>query len=209
MSWNQNASASRPRRDQYGQLVKLLHVVVRDAWLGDTGPDESSSCADLVRVPRWLEQANWLTHFGNRHRAGNDDKTFRLKFQCVHSHQDTYLHRDNNGVDTHIKLLAGVVLVATWSQHDGDKEGLTDKDGAKAKVDWDALRRMPSGRLFVLRKGDVIVMPAGTYHYVYTIRTKVAIAGDFLSAIGWRRRVKSIERDGSWMSQGHPATAPL
>ena len=56
VSWNQNASASRPRRDQYGQLVKLLHVVVRDAWLGDTGPDESSSCADLVDLSweiRW------------------------------------------------------------------------------------------------------------------------------------------------------------
>ena len=45
---------------------------------------------------------------------------------------------------------------------------------------------MPSGRVFLLRKGDVLVMPSGTYHYVYTVRTKVAIAGDFISPIAHR-----------------------
>ena len=54
---------------------------------------------------------------------------------------------------------------------------------------------MPSGRVFLLRKGDVLVMPSGTYHYVYTVRTKVAIAGDFISPIGWERRVASVARD--------------
>ena len=35
----------------------------------------------------------------------------------------------------------------------------------------------------------------GTFHYVYTVRAKLAVAGDFLSAIGWERRVESVERD--------------
>ena len=36
---------------------------------------------------------------------------------------------------------------------------------------------------------------AGTFHYVYTIRKKLAVAGDLLSAVGWRRRVASVEFD--------------
>ena len=103
----------------------------------------------------------------------------------------------------------GLSCVAAWSQADGDQFRLTDGGtgplawNASARswqpqpwpVDWEKLARMPSGRLFLLRKGDVIVMPSGTYHYVYTVRTKVAIAGDFISAIGWRQRVASVERD--------------
>ena len=70
---------------------------------------------------RWMKdtkEANWLDDtFG---------ETFMLKFQLAHVHQTTYPHRDNNGTDTHIKLLCGMVLAATWSQADGDADGLTD-----------------------------------------------------------------------------------
>jgi hypothetical protein len=127
------------------------------------------------------KEANWLDDtFG---------ETVMLKFQLAHVHQTTYPHRDNNGTDTHIKLLCGMVLAATWSQADGDAHGLTDaveieklKDTCDL-VDWERLSQMPSGRVFLLRKGDdVLVMPSGTYHYVYTVRTKVAIAGDFTLA---------------------------
>ena len=82
-----------------------------------------------------------------------------------------------------------MVLVATWSQADGDAHGLTDAVEIEKLqdtcdlVDWERLSQMPSGRIFLLRKGDVLVMPSGTYHYVYTVRTKVAIAGDFISPI--------------------------
>ena len=38
-------------------------------------------------------------------------------------------------------------------------------------------------------------MPAGTYHYVYTVETKLVIAGDYVCALGWERRVASVERD--------------
>ena len=30
---------------------------------------------------------------------------------------------------------------------------------------------------------------------MYTIKTKVVVAGDFLNALGWLRRLKSVERD--------------
>ena len=172
MSWNQNASASR-HGDQYGQLVKLLHVVVRDAWLGDTGPDGSSSCADLVRVPRWLEQANWLTHFGNRHRAGNDDKTFRLKFQCVHSRRT----RTSTATTTASTPASNFWRASSWWPR-GRSTMATRKASPTrtGQARWtgtrsDACRAADSS---CCEEGDVIVMPAGTHHYVYTIRTKVA-----------------------------------
>ena len=52
---------------------------------------------------------------------------------------------------------------------------------------------MDSARLFTLRQGDVLVMPAGTYHYVYTVRRKLVVAGDFCNASGWRARVSAAE----------------
>ena len=58
-------------------------------------------------------------------------------------------------------------------------------------VDWQKLHAMPSGRLFGLSPGDVLVLPAGTFHYVYTVRKKLVVAGDFCSAWGWRARVAS------------------
>ena len=89
---------------------------------------------------------------------------------------------------------------------------------------------MPSARLFVLRQGDgapsvgaradtvaaaaltparrrrlvaVLVMPAGTYHYVYTITRKLVLAGDFLNASGWRTRIASIEAFGADRNHEH------
>lgn len=101
--------------------------------------------------------------------------TFEVKLQLVHTHQFTNYHRDNGGADTWMKILAGKVFVACWSQADGDKYQLTDDDdetrGYDAEkatwlVDWEKVRRMPSARLFLMEPGDVLVMPAGTYHYV-------------------------------------------
>ena len=62
-------------------------------------------------------------------------------------------------------------------------------------MDWEQLSHMGSSRLFLLRKGDAAFIPAGTYHYVFTVRTKIAIAVDFMSAVGWKRRIASVERD--------------
>ena len=36
------------------------------------------------------------------------------------------------------------------------------------------------------------VMPAGTFHYVYTVRRKLVVAGDFCNASGWRTRAASV-----------------
>ena len=34
---------------------------------------------------------------------------------------------------------------------------------------------------------------AGTFHYVYTVRQKLVVAGDFCNASGWRARVSAAE----------------
>ena len=67
--------------------------------------------------------------------------------------------------------------------------------GSSRTVEWGRLRAMPSARLFVMRKGDAVFLPAGTYHYVYTIKTKVAVAVDYLSAARWAAREASVARD--------------
>ena len=82
-----------------------------------------------------------------------------------------------------MKLLRGKVLVACWSQEDGEIHGRNETEQQRGRdadvcdkhrklveadgydtVDWERFRRMPSARLFVLEKGEVLVMPAGTYH---------------------------------------------
>ena len=162
---------------------KVLHWPVRS--------DEAIS--PLVEYPEWLQRNNWVDKF--------DDKTFDVMLQLVHSHAETGAHFDNNACDTWMKLLAGKVLVATWSLKDALQYGTeefcyhsqhTEYEPAKA-MDWDKLHEMPSGRLFWLRPGDVLVLPAGTFHYVYTVLKKLVVAGDFCNASGWRARVASAE----------------
>ena len=60
---------------------------------------------------------------------------------------------------------------------------------------WERFKKMDSARLFLMRGGDAFFMPAGTFHYVYTVHTKLVVAGDYLTAFGWRTRVQSMERD--------------
>lgn len=74
--------------------------------------------------------------------------------------------------------------------------GLGDSEGKEyLPMDWVKFKQMPSARLFLMRGGDALFMPAGTFHYVYTVRTKLVVAGDYMTACGWRARVKSVERD--------------
>jgi hypothetical protein len=168
----------------------------------------------MYTPPPWLAAANWLT--------GVKGATFQTKLQLVPAHQFTYYHRDNGGADTWMKLLHGKVLVACWSMADGeaygnwrtmhdksdghngwhwDKEGRrswpveAEEDVESPPPDWQIFRRMPSARLFVLSKGDVLVMPCSTYHYVYTVERKIVVAGDFLDGSCWERRKYSVARD--------------
>ena len=120
----------------------------------------------LVGYPAWLTGNNWVHRFDE----GRSDKTFDVMLQLVHSHDETGAHFDNNACDTWMKLLAGKVLVATWSLDDALAHGTaefcnhtqhdTEYEAAKA-MDWVKLREMPSGRLFWLSQGDVLVLPAG------------------------------------------------
>ena len=166
----------------------------------------------MYTPPSWLAAANWLT--------GIKGATFQTKLQLVPAHQFTHYHRDNGGGDTWMKLLHGKVLVACWSMADGEAYGTWrtmhdksdghngrhwDKEGRRSwpvddgvespPPDWRIFRRMPSARLFVLTKGDVLVMPCSTYHYVYTVERKIVVAGDFLDGSCWERRKYSLERD--------------
>ena len=116
--------------------------------------------------------------------------TFEIKLQLVYDMQDTGQHFDNTGCDTWMKILSGKVLVACWSFADARRHGA---DRFNEGIDWAKLHKMDSARLFTLRQGDVLVMPAGTYHYVYTVRRKLVVAGDFCNASGWRTRADSVE----------------
>jgi hypothetical protein len=111
---------------------------------------------NVAHSPTWLVEANWL---GEK----LDGATFETKLQLVHAHQSTPYHRDNGGADTWMKLLAGKVVVACWSQADGIAYGLESEEMDEAVLNWHRFRRMPSARLFVLTKGDVLVMPAGAH----------------------------------------------
>jgi len=158
---------------------KLLHWPIR----------LSPRIDQLLRLPEWLVDANWLKPLGY-------GDTFDTKLQLVPAHRCTIYHRDYGGKDTWMKLLLGKVLVACWSQADGARHGLDDNlPDSERSLDWERFRRMESARLFLLTKGDVLVMPAGTYHYVYTVQRKIVVAGDFLDGSCWERRLAVVARD--------------
>ena len=156
---------------------KLLHIEV-----ANKANSKFSALKDLVTVPKFFRECNYV---------GDKRGAF---IQMVHSQQHTHYHRDNNGTDTWMKLLAGEVLVACWSQEDGDTQNLHDEIKDQ-EMDWSKFKAMPSARLFQMRAGDGLFIPAGSYHYVYTIKTKIVIAGDFINSLGWERRGASVKRD--------------
>ena len=165
----------KKRTGGVNKLPKILH------W-----PLKQSPLQHLVTFPKWLNDANWLRDYPG-------GKTFEVKLQLVLDNQETSQHYDNTGCDTWMKLLAGKVLVATWSFQEAREYGMDDWDGP---IDWNKLHKMSSARLFYLRQGDVLVLPAGTYHYVYTAKRKLVVAGDFLNASGWRTRSESVSAYG-------------
>lgn len=166
----------------------------------------------MLQMPTWFEEANWIwerptSSDPSRPKLPNERQAF---LQLVHARQYTEGHVDNNGTDTIIKVLAGLVLTACWSQSlepcalgaDGrledrkiDGEGCDDGGGRVSVMDWKAFKSLPSARLFLVRKGDVVFLPAGTFHYVYTVETKVAVAVDFMNGLGWQRREAAVARD--------------
>lgn len=179
-SWLAQTDPTLPKRARPEVPDKLLHWAIAG----------SPRIHELLHLPTWLVEANWL---GEK----LDGATFETKLQLVHAHQATPYHRDNGGADTWMKLLAGKVVVACWSQADGIAYGLESEEMDEAVLNWHRFRRMPSARLFVLTKGDVLVMPAGTYHYVYTAERKIVVAGDFLNGSCWERRHAVRARDAA------------
>ena len=157
-----------PRRAK--ELDKLLHWPVSDSPLRE------------LKLPEFIDDTNWCR------AAPGKSSTFSTKLQLVHDNHHTGWHFDNGGCDTWMKLLQGKVFVATCSLNDAKAHGLEEFD---MPMKWSLLRQCGSARLFVMRKGDVLLMPAGTYHYVYTIKRKLVVAGDILNASGWRTRVQS------------------
>ena len=130
----------------------------------------SKRIQELLSLPVWLVEANWLCN--PRLGLGAQNET---KLQLVHDHGWTHAHRDNSACDTWMKLLTGQVLVACWSQADGIESGWSARlqsqreiEGEDPPPDWELFRRMPSARLFLMSKGDALVMPCGTYHCVCT-----------------------------------------
>ena len=113
-----------------------------------------------------------------------------------------------------MKPLVGKALVACWSMADGIAAGLCEDDSGgdanqqldgKWEMRWAPWAEMASARLFLLERGDVLLMPAGTYHYVYTIEAKLVLAGDFLNGAGWATRAASVARDHALSPQSAAA----
>ena len=73
----------------------------------------SPATSRQVELPKVLRDANWVNGF--------KDATYNIKLQLAFDYQDTALHFDNTGCDTWMKLLAGGVLVATWSLADAKR----------------------------------------------------------------------------------------
>jgi hypothetical protein len=208
-------------RNQAGAAAKKLpdqgksHKHTIDTWL-DVRADKllhwpikkSPRIERLLQLPRWLEEANLLNDPSLRCGA-----TFETKLQLVHGHEFTPFHRDNGLTDTWMKILVGKVLVACWSMSDGEAFDLHDQpredlsgrefywreeSGVPHSLippDWAKFRRMPSARLFLLTEGDVLTMPCGTFHYVYTVQRKIVVAGDFCDDSCFERRRANVERD--------------
>mmetsp|Transcript_20273 Transcript_20273/g.42830 ORF Transcript_20273/g.42830 Transcript_20273/m.42830 type:complete len:876 (-) Transcript_20273:488-3115(-) len=168
-----------PRKDI--QREKLLHIPVPNI----------AGLAPSVTAPSWLTEANWLSSLADK------DSTFKIKLQLAHAHTDTAPHRDNGGCDTWMRVLAGKVLVACWSHADALRHGVSEPevDEPTLDVDWQTVVTMKSARLFLLKPGQTLLMPAGTVHYVYTVEEKAVIAGDVLTICGWERRRQSCWRD--------------
>ena len=104
------------------ELPKILH------W-----PVEASPLASKVTLPEWLLDANWLSDLPG--------DTFKIKLQLVFDYQETGSHFDNTGADTWMKLLAGKVLVATWSFADAKLFGMAEFN---RDVDWSKFYQMRS-----------------------------------------------------------------
>ena len=74
---------------------------------------------ELFQPPEWLRQDNWVEVETTGRRG-----FFETMLQLVHAKDQTGSHFDNNACDTWMKLLAGQVLVATWSFEDAKEHGM-------------------------------------------------------------------------------------
>jgi hypothetical protein len=78
-------------------------------------------------------------------------------------------HRDNGGLDTFLKITDGAALVACWSLSDAikyNKLADTEDNYVMSIFFWLTFYRMPSARFFHLTGGQVLILPAGTFHYI-------------------------------------------
>ena len=107
---------------------KVLHWPVRS----------EEAVHKLVEYPEWLQQNNWVRGFDDNRR----DRTFDVMLQLVHAHDETGAHFDNNACDTWMKLLAGKVLVATWSLEDARQYGALDFCFSQRHEEYDATKAM-------------------------------------------------------------------
>ena len=192
--------------------TKLLHWDFENSPLCPKESKHGKAVRGATASPDWLANLNWLAA-----RPGESTKhgaTFKPKLQLVHPGGHTQYHRDNNGADTWMKPLVGKALVACWSMADGIAAGLCEDDSGgdanqqldgKWEMRWAPWAEMASARLFLLERGDVLLMPAGTYHYVYTIEAKLVLAGDFLNGAGWATRAASVARDHALSPQSAAA----
>ena len=130
-------------------LVEANWLAVRTRAAPDSHPQRPLTLSDVTRRgrrvsalvdPRACSCAPIACAAVQAH-SGKLGKTFESKFQLVFGAQDTPGHKDNNGTDTHMKLLAGKVLVACWSQVRTLHMSRARARIASKKSFWDLLRR--------------------------------------------------------------------
>ena len=50
------------------------------------------------------------------------------------------------------------------------------RDFIEDGIEWRRCKSMPSFRCGLISRGELLLLPAGTFHYIYTARTKAVLA---------------------------------
>lgn len=167
--------------------IRLPEIVSSGkAWNGENLPHSLT-----FGSPNWLPEAP-TTATLTRPGQVEPDFTFQPKLQLVAGDDFTPFHVDNEGPAVYFKLCFGEVLVATWDGEEGESIGMVDGGGTKDDENaWDGAKwaALRSAQLLWLRAGDVMLMPSSVVHLVITLKTKLVVAGDILTAANFERAV--------------------
>lgn len=117
-----------------------------------------------------FNRGNWSRHI--------EYAKFSKGLQLMHAPFLTRTHRDSSGVYPWMKQIAGISLFVVWSLSEGVQALLTEEcddshDRGWGAAEWAKFFRLQSSRLMLVFPGDIAFLKAGTFHRVFTLKTKV------------------------------------